>query len=986
MMKRRLQSKIPENRRGSRRNNGFFPRAKKSCAFATCVVIGVFFSIRRTLNFRYSLNQWSSLSAVMTETDEAVEKSGSIIGGANSNSNTTERAVYLLEAEASELSDEDLATGMWWQSVASFSDFPVTKLGSRNQSASGRLPEQDSEDDSKSSDENRETPESPKDEGDEIIVSNGEKAQSPRGDSDEVIVSNREQLQSPKDDSDEIIVSTRNVSFMKRPEFQLNDPYSGMWWQDLEHFHLINAGQLGHLEAASFIAFHHKRGSSSRVRMTRDWFDLAVEHLSMYHRHFRLSREKTGIPFERIKSQLLGYIQKAKAYPLEKDAAPASTIVLCAFNVKKMMKKGPHYHTGENENQVRIHSLAATLASLWQVGMGRIVVVGGQAEDEEAAKVAFDLIRGKTNSSMELSFVISSNATTGLDDNDLTPKQAIGGLQVALNGKFNASHTQEWLGDNPKRWKYVYFTEPDLILSSRPGSISALSFQLQSGNILAGHRLQPIPHELDFPGFKALSKVVPAVGRFAASAITDVDTAEYACCDAGNLRPGRLMSQPECNGFWWQCGFKMRGKNYSQKEDVYDAHRRKVPYTWLRLSTGTGSVMMAATEHARQCTLIRHGSCEEAGSKKPVPVRRGDPAPALHGDVILRTLEIAEANMALKKKQSIHNRDTHLMRSSDFKPIDSRSGMWWVSIEGFMKFPNEVGSVEAASFAANREKNMILSVDWLDFAVEHLSTYHRHFDVEQDSNNVAYNILRKQMQDYMQQTQRFYIEDNLVQRETIAILPFTDNASGEKKRELRIDALAATMASLWQFGIGRVVVVGETQADEESANIAFDRLRAIQPTVLKSMEVAFAAGLPTKEEMVPSQAVLGLQMALQGHPNMTGTDIENWLGAKHVSNATRWKYVYYSEPDLVLNSRESAVPILTAAMSRGKMVAAHRLQPIPHALDFPGFDDQIHKIVPALGNFTHVYDMYADKSACCEAGNGRPGIEIEQKDCSKAWW
>ena len=556
-MKRRLQSKIPANRSGSRRKG--FPRAakKSSCVFATCIVISVLFSIRRTLNFRSFLYQWSSLS----ETYEAPEKNGTFLVGAKANLNAN------ANANAN-------------QRTANF-------------------------------------------------------------------------LESPKDDSDEIIASTRNVLFMKRPEFEQGDPYSGMWWQDLEHFHLIKAKDINHLEAASFNAFHHKRGSSSRVRMTRDWFDLAVEHLSMYHRHFGLNHEKTGIPFERIKSQLLGYIQKAKAYPLQKDAAPASTIVLCAFNVKSMMKIGPRYQTGEKEDLVRIQSLAATIASLWQVGMGRVVVVGGQPEDEEAARVAFDLISGKTNTSMELAFVIGSNVTTGLDDNTLTPKQAIGGLQLALNGKFNTSHTQEWLGDDPKRWKYVYYTEPDLILSSRPGLISALSFQLQSGNILAGHRLQPIPHELDFPGFKALSKVVPAVGKFAASAITDVDTAEYACCDTGNLRPGRLMPQPQCNSFWWQCGFNMRNKNWTSVSDVYDAHRRKVPYTWMRFNTGTGSVMMAATEHARKCTLIHHGSCKESGPNTAVPQKRGNPAPVLHDDVILRTLEIAEANLALEKKESI---------------------------------------------------------------------------------------------------------------------------------------------------------------------------------------------------------------------------------------------------------------------------------------------------------------------------------------------
>jgi hypothetical protein len=758
-----------------------------------------------------------------------------------------------------------------------------------------------------------------------------------------------------------------------------------MWWQDLKHFLEVNASGIGHLEAASHKVFNSNDGG--RVRMARDWFDFAVEHLSMYHRHFNVNSEKTGIPFERLISQLVEYIQKTKAYPLEKDAAPASTIVVCAFNVKTVLEGGPHYSKGEKENQLRIHSLAATLASLWQVGMGRVVVVGAQPVDGEAAKVAFDLVSGKTKSSMELSFVISNNITTGLDNNALMPKQAIAGLQMALIGKLNTSQTQAWVGDTATRWKYVYFTEPDLVLSSRPGSIHALTSELEKGRVLAGHRLQPIPHALDFPGFEdRRNNLVPAVGNFSAASIPDVDTAEYACCDAGNGRPGRDIPQPECGTFWYQCGFNMRNKNYSNLEGVLDAHRRKVPYSWMRLSTGTGSVMMATTEHARQCTLLHHGSCS--------PKNKVLPAPAVHDNVTVRALEIAAANIALEKKENIPNRVTHLMKSPEFEHQDPYSGMWWQNVKGFMKFPaSELGNLEAASFGAIRElERVLMTRDWLDFAVEHLSMYQRHFEVDQAKNEVAYKKLRKQMQWSMERTQKFSIDDNMAPRRTIAILPFTVSMAGSRKepgensRELQIDALAATLASLWQFGIGRAVVVGKTQADEEFANIAFTRLQRIQPTVLQSMDLAFVAGPPIKEELVPKQALLGLQRVLQGHPNMTATDIENWLGVNHVSIATRWLYVYFSEPDLVLNSRASAIPRLTTELDEGNLIAAHRLQPVPHALDFPGYSDQFHKTVPALGNFTHIYDMDAAKSSCCDAGNGRPGMEIIQKDCHGWWW
>jgi hypothetical protein len=524
-MKRRLLSKKTANNNNNGSPKNRFPRGKKSCVLAACVLVAVLLSVRQTLSNPSALEQWPSLSLSLSTV--AVAESGT--GSTNVNTNG-ERTVYF------------------------------------------------------------------------------------RTDSDnhQSVHESKDKTESANDVSTELIVPNRTVRFMKRPEFLALDPYSGMWWQNVEHFHKLDASRLGQqtmrLEAASWEVFGSYGGR--RTRMTRDWFDFAVEHLSMYHRHFEVNSEKTGIPFKRITLQLLEYIKKTKAYPWQKDAAPASTIVVCPFNVQQVLKAGPSYQKGEKENQLRIHSLAATLASLWQAGMARAVVVGALPVDGEAAQVAFDLVRRKTKSSMELSFVICSNITTGLDDNTLMPPQAIAGLQMALSGKLDASQTQEWVGDTPKRWKYVYFTEPDLVLSSRPGSIHALTFALDKGCVMAGHRLQPIPHALDFPGFKDLRKIVPAVGNFSAASIRNVDTAEYVCCDAGNGRPGDIP-QPECESFWWQCGFNLLNENYSDLEGVLDAHRRKVPYTWLRLGTGTGAVMMATTEHARACTLLRRGSCEK---------------------------------------------------------------------------------------------------------------------------------------------------------------------------------------------------------------------------------------------------------------------------------------------------------------------------------------------------------------------------------------
>jgi hypothetical protein len=122
-----------------------------------------------------------------------------------------------------------------------------------------------------------------------------------------------------------------------------------------------------------------------------------------------------------------------------------------------------------------------------------------------------------------------------------------------------------------------------------------------------------------------------------------------------------------------------------------------------------------------------------------------------------------------------------------------------------MKFPAGVGNLEGASFSAFKGKEVLMTRDWLDFAVEHLSMYHRHFSVDRDGNEVAYISLRQHLQGFMRRSKQISEEENMDPRHTVAILPYTDIFSGsraahgrrEKKRELRIDTLAATMASLW---------------------------------------------------------------------------------------------------------------------------------------------------------------------------------------------
>jgi hypothetical protein len=66
-------------------------------------------------------------------------------------------------------------------------------------------------------------------------------------------------------------------------------------------------------------------------------------------------------------------------------------------------------------------------------------------------------------------------------------------------------------------------------------------------------------------------------------------------------------------------------------------------------------------------------------AKQPVSEKKDAPAPVLHDVVTSQTMKITEANMALEKKESIPNRVTHIMKKPEFEDNDPYSGMWWVS-------------------------------------------------------------------------------------------------------------------------------------------------------------------------------------------------------------------------------------------------------------------------------------------------------------------
>ena len=62
-------------------------------------------------------------------------------------------------------------------------------------------------------------------------------------------------------------------------------------------------------------------------------------------------------------------------------------------------------------------------------------------------------------------------------------------------------------------------------------------------------------------------------------------------------------------------------------------------------------------------------------------------------------------------------------------------------------------------------------------------------------------------------------------------------------------------------------------------------------------------------------------------------ETKDWLGQNH--DATYWKYVYLTEPDTILHTKDYLLPSIRHGLDQGLMFFPHRLQPLPHEYDLP---------------------------------------------------
>lgn len=229
-------------------------------------------------------------------------------------------------------------------------------------------------------------------------------------------------------------------------------------------------------------------------------------------------------------------------------------------------------------------------------------------------------------------------------------------------------------------------------------------------------------------------------------------------------------------------------------------------------------------------------------------------------------------------------------------------------------------------------------------------------------------------------------------------------------------SLAATLVSLIQTGIGRIVVSSHLRVDEDLVRQIF----AIVANATShwddddngpwtSLEFCVTPDADIRSEVVDEGGWgtnVPVAMLRQLHRVLvrkTTDEVgECWLGK---GGRERWRHVYFSEADLILVTKPDALPGLGRALRDGRLLAPHRLQPLPHASDFGGIDEMLHdnvNVIPNRPPFEEVIEVDSFRrpdrcddplssrenavlfDSCCDRGTYKPNLVHE--DCGNFWW
>lgn len=400
-------------------------------------------------------------------------------------------------------------------------------------------------------------------------------------------------------------------------ELQLHDYFSDSFLLNRKNFLEMNINRIGIVEDACFEAIGKSR-PYARSKMFVDWTHFMVEHLSKWWKTLHILEDPDVSLFEHVVRGLESYWHRALKAAAT-DSPLHETIAMISF---------APYHgraPGRAEYLTPL-SLASTIASIYKVGFGRVLVTGMNDDDEDHVRQAFQLLHNQAHrhaaplnltatkiGRTELAYVQMTNRswTTTKWVKLNIPRGTVLGMQLALSGQMEPAQEAEWLGTSGTDWKYVYLTEPDTLLHTKSWLLPMIQEGLDSGMSFFPHRLQPLPHESDFPSKDWKHHVSPMnEGKFLPghlhpfSNVTILEE-DYSCCDGGGAWIGRL--EPFCMGakepcggsMWWSNSLRKQPQNTTD-EGLLVHHQKLVHYPMMRLDYGT-RLVFASTNHGRRC-------------------------------------------------------------------------------------------------------------------------------------------------------------------------------------------------------------------------------------------------------------------------------------------------------------------------------------------------------------------------------------------------
>jgi hypothetical protein len=400
-------------------------------------------------------------------------------------------------------------------------------------------------------------------------------------------------------------------AFIDPKDLSSLDTYAAAWWMSRQRFNKVELTVVN-LESASYDAIRNAGNGRDDVLMTADWLDYCVEHLSKW---YKMIGTASGLAL--AENTYLTYVNRQRT---TFAGSPPFTIIDSFMNTTiAVVPMGVSDHTSQPMQNVMVAALAATITSLLQHSVKRVVVVGHFKLDSKLTTKVFKLLsddRVPFNNkrkepipfqdfyigSSQLAFVHTTNVNSTFVVPNV-PHGALKGLQEELRFEANPSHhtsphpnndtTGRFLGQTFKAtdFEYVYFTEPDQILHARLAS--NFGRQMNDNRVIIPHRLNPFPHPEDLVNITLPEDMKSLPTNHSPAIYLDNSMEDDACCDYTDDYGKRT-----CENFWWLCDYMSPNGSFSYFE----------PFEFIKLSPqGTGIVTLAGSEHGRICRVKRHG-------------------------------------------------------------------------------------------------------------------------------------------------------------------------------------------------------------------------------------------------------------------------------------------------------------------------------------------------------------------------------------------